>query len=103
MHVCIRNMLISFLLHIAGIVLLLLLTPSSAGIPRPTKDRVTDPRILLPPAPGRGEGIPRYSLAAFGSRPGRLWRLKLQFISRNRSGALQSAGRKLEDRMGPQA
>ena len=102
MHAYRRNMLISFLLHIAGIVLLLLLTPSSAGIPRPSKERVTDPRILLSPAPGRGS-IPRYSLAAFVSRPSRLQRLKLQLVSRNRSGALQSAGRKLKDRMGAQA
>ena len=102
MHAYRQNMLISFLLHIAGIVLLLLLTPSSAGIPRPSKERVTDPRILLSPVPGRGS-YPRYSLAAFVSRPSRLQRLKLQLISRNRSGALQSAGGKLEDRMGAQA
>ncbi len=107
MHAYRRNMLISFLLHIAGIVLLLLLTPSSAGIPRPSKERVTDPRILLSPVPGRrGRGSEHTSLLrsllSF-PRPSRLQRLKLQLVSGNRSGALQSAGRKLKDRMGAQA
>jgi hypothetical protein len=82
-------MLISFVLHIAGIVLLLLLTPSSAGIPRnPSKDRGKDPRILLSPVPRR-ERPPLYSLAAFASRPSRLHRrFKFQYISGNRSGLL---------------
>ena len=110
-------MLISFLLHIAGIVLLLLLTPSSAGVPRdPAKDRVEDPRILLSPVPGRSKGgegskstkpryelLPRYALARFTYGPDQLWRsFKLQLISGNRSSVLQSAGRKLEHRMSPQ-
>ena len=90
-------MLISFVLHIAGIVLLLLLTPSSAGIPHgSSKDRGKDPRILLSPVPRR-DSLPRYSLAASVSRPSRLQqRFKLQLISGNRSGVLQSPGGKLE-------
>jgi TonB family protein len=73
-------MLISVLLHIAAIILLLLLTPSSTGVlGQATKERIRGPRILLSPipAPSKGGGgsdsltkpsrgvLPRYALHQF--------------------------------------
>jgi periplasmic protein TonB len=51
------DMLISVLLHIAMVVLLLLLTPSSTGVLRePAKNRILGPRILLSPIPAPSKG-----------------------------------------------
>ena len=57
-YACLRgDMLISILLHIAGVVLLLLLTPSSTGVlGEPAKARRDGPRIRLYPVPTPPKG-----------------------------------------------